>query len=234
MSNKVKQELGKIEIPKELHDRSKIGIRKASYEFKGRGKMNKFLKGLGVAAAVAILSISLLATVNPGFASSLQGFFKDIANWQGVVTGTEYNQATEEIDVKIAEPLVKNNHFVLPITVTFEEAEKAPYNVAEALTFGEFKVISHNEVEITEEQIQVEPVSKEDFNFEIGDSHKLLTEIENNNPNIRVFQANLVIDKKLLNSNDKFILIINSFFEHKKADAPLEVKGEWQLEFLTK
>lgn len=234
MSNRIKQELEKIEIPKELHERSELGIKAASSEMKGRGIMNTAIKGLGGVAAVAVLSISLTAAVNPGFASSLQGFFKEVTNWKGAVIGTEYYQATDEISVTVSDLNVKNNHFVLPITVTFEQADKAPYIMAEALTFGEFKVRSHSGVEVTAEQIQVEPLASKEFSFDIEDSHKLLTEVDNKNPTKREFKASLVIDKELLGSDDTFTLVIHSFFEHSKGDAKFEIKGDWKLEFSTK
>jgi len=56
MSNKIKQELEKIEIPNELHDRAKLGVKKAKYEKKS--PKNKWL-GLGTAAAVIALCFSL-------------------------------------------------------------------------------------------------------------------------------------------------------------------------------
>ena len=51
MSNKIKQELNKIEIPKELHKRSKIGILKAKSE-KQRNNKSYNLKAIVIAASM--------------------------------------------------------------------------------------------------------------------------------------------------------------------------------------
>lgn len=233
MSNRVKEVLEKIEIPKELHERSKSGIQAAVSEMKGRGKMQKIIKPLGSVAAATVLFMGLIAAVNPGFASSLQGFFKDITNWNGAVIGTEYNQATEEVDVKISDLNVLDNELVLPLTVTFEKADKAPYNLVEALTLGEFAIASNSEGELTAEQIRIELLETKKFSFDIEESHKLLSEVESTAPTNREFKANLVIDKELLGSNDTFTLIIRSLYGHSKGDAPLEIKGDWKLEIST-
>lgn len=53
MSNKIKQEMNKIEIPKELSERSKMGVTQAKKEIKkDRKKFN--VKGIGIAAALLV------------------------------------------------------------------------------------------------------------------------------------------------------------------------------------
>lgn len=56
MSNPIKQEIEKIEIPEELYDRVKLGVKKAKAEKKNPGK--KWL-GIGTAAAAIVLSMSI-------------------------------------------------------------------------------------------------------------------------------------------------------------------------------
>ncbi|NEU31942.1 hypothetical protein GN156_14310 [bacterium LRH843] len=234
MNNKVKQELERIEIPQELHKRSKFGIEQAKSEMKIKSKnKGRLLKGIGGMVAVAILSIGIIVAVNPTLASSIYGYFNDITNWKGAVVGLEYNEATEEIDVQIGELTLKNDQYVLPITTTYEYAEKHPFSIADALAIGNFKVISQTGGKISEEQIHVEPIIKEDFTFEIEDSDKLLSGAENNLQGKRSFQGNLILDKELLSSDEAYILSINSFFQHTKGEAPLEIKGEWQIKFST-
>ncbi len=55
MDNHLKQELSKIEIPVEIHDRSKLGINKAKSEM--GGKLNRFVKKR---LAIAVISASLM------------------------------------------------------------------------------------------------------------------------------------------------------------------------------
>lgn len=81
MSNKLKQELEKIEIPKELHDRAKLGVMKAKSE-KPKSKLRKLAIPLvaslslifsaGVGAAYIPSFNNLLATVSPEVALMLQ------------------------------------------------------------------------------------------------------------------------------------------------------------------
>ncbi|GGM24148.1 hypothetical protein GCM10011351_07360 [Paraliobacillus quinghaiensis] len=61
MSNKIKKELNKIEIPKELHERSKKGVLQAKSE--QRQKRRLPLKGL-VAAASLVLAIGIFVIYN--------------------------------------------------------------------------------------------------------------------------------------------------------------------------
>ena len=233
MSNRLKLEIEQIEIPTELHERSKSGIQAAASEMKRRGNRQKIMKPLGSVAAAAVLFIGVLAAVNPGFASTMQAFFKDITKWNGAVVGTAYNQATEEINITVSDLKVLDNELVLPLKVTFEQADKAPYNLTEALTLGEFTVKSNTKDEVTADLIRVEPVSTKEYSFDIEESHKLMSEIDSTEPTIREFKTNLVMDKELLGSNDTFTLIIHSMYGHRKGDAPLEIKGSWELEFST-
>ena len=231
MKKIIEQELENIEIPKELHERSKIGIQKASLEIKRGNKMNRYSKRVAGVAAVLVLSIGLIAVNNPTLANSVKGFFQDITNWQRAVTGTEYEQATEEIDIKISNPITKSKKVSLPIEVTFENSNKAPFNVIEALTLGEFKIVDSSGNEINYEEIQIEPASKEEYSFEINDEDKLLTEMENQELTKRRFIGSFIINKEHLRLDNKYTLIINSFYGHKKADAPIEIKGNWNLDF---
>jgi|GEM_PF-1326234 len=232
MKRTIKRELDNIEIPKELHERSKIGIQKASSEIKGENKMNKYIKRVAGLAVVLVLSIGLIAVNNSTLANSIKGFFKDITNWNGAITGTEYIQATEEIDIKVSNSIVESNKVLLPIEVTLKNINEALFNVIEALTIGKFKITNSSDNEINNGEIQIESISKENYSFEIDDENNLLTEIESQDLSNRKFIANLVINKEQLSSGDKYILIIESLYGHKKADAPIEIKGKWELDFI--
>ena len=101
-------------------------------------KNNKrwFQKPLAVAAALA-----LCLTVGgvTAFAASGKGFFKDITDWRGAVTGTTYEQATDEITVNVAA-----EEGVLKVEAAFLEVEKAPYSEVKQLAVGRYQVIDVN------------------------------------------------------------------------------------------
>lgn len=67
MSNKINDELNKIVIPKELHERSKRGVRKAKLENQKRRIKNPLI-------AVAVIGVLMFgaSSVSPAFANTLQ------------------------------------------------------------------------------------------------------------------------------------------------------------------
>lgn len=99
-------------------------------------KKRWFQKPLPVAAA---LVLCLTVGGVTAFAASGEGFFKDITDWRGAVTGTTYEQATEEIDVN-----VKEEGAVFRVEVSFKDAEKAPFSELEMLAVGKYQVIDAN------------------------------------------------------------------------------------------
>ena len=70
MSNKIKKELEKVEIPNELHERAKMGVDKAKSE---RPKI-KLKKPLVAAAVVSLLGIGALSS--PPIQAALEGIFE--------------------------------------------------------------------------------------------------------------------------------------------------------------
>lgn len=82
------------------------------------------------AALAACLCLSVTALAISG---TLGGFFEDITNWNGAITGQVYRQATEEIKVNVS---VNDNQLV--VNTEFVNADKAPY-----FTFEEFGINSY-------------------------------------------------------------------------------------------
>ena len=214
MKKIIEKELGNIEIPKELNKISERGIKKASLEMR-RNNINKYIRRVSGVAATFIIAITLIATSNTALANSIKGFFKDITNRNGAVIGTVYDQATEEIDIEMAKGIIKDNEISMKVEVTFKDISKAPYNVIEALTLGDFKIVDSLGNKI---------------NFKINDEDKNLVEVNNEDQSKRSFTGNIVINKNNSISSDKYTLIINSFYGHKKADAPIEIKGNWKFD----
>lgn len=103
-------------------------------------KNNKrwFQKPLAVAAAFA-LCLTLGSVTALAANGKLEGFFKDITDWRGAVTGTTYEQATDEITVNVTAEAG-----VLKVEAVFVEAEKAPYSEVEQLAIGKYRMIDAN------------------------------------------------------------------------------------------
>lgn len=233
MKNNFKKEINKIEIPTELHRRIELGIQKAKQELTQQKqtngvRMKRLFPRAGGAIAAFVLVIMLVIAVEPSVASSVKGFFKDIANWKGTVIGTEYKLATGEIKVEISQPNIKTEKVVVPISITILQGNSIPYSEIEAITLGEFKVVGSSGETLHEQEVTVQAIAEKEYSFEIQDSGKLLSETITDDNKNKKFQAHLIIQKDFFESNNHLTLKINSFYGHKKADAPLEIKGEWE------
>ena len=121
--------LMEIEMPEDMQARI---LRNCYRNMEGK-KMNKNTKGMlkRPMIAVATLALCLCVTGVTALASTgkLQGFFQDITNWNGAVTGTIYEQATDEVELEIVD--AKD---YLMVSITMIKPDMAPYNSFE--TFG--------------------------------------------------------------------------------------------------
>ena len=93
-----------------------------------------FKKSVAIFAAVVIcLVLSAGALAQSG---ALQGFFRDITDFQGAVVGTAYAQATDEIDVSVT---VDGN--ALTVLAVFADPQAAPYSAAERLGIAAYRIV---------------------------------------------------------------------------------------------
>ena len=105
MKNRFEEELNKIKIPEELHDRCIKGIDQAKRS--DPEQKREAIKGLTdkwfAAAAVVICVAALVfgSRGNDAIGGSVKGFFRDITNRTGAVTGVEYEEADKEVSVNI-------------------------------------------------------------------------------------------------------------------------------------
>lgn len=88
--------------------------------------------------AVASLALCLCVTGVTALAATgkLQGYFKDITNWNGAVTGTTYEQATDELELKVSE--ASDN---LTVTITMVKPDVAPYSFLETFGVESYKIM---------------------------------------------------------------------------------------------
>ena len=87
----------------------------------------QYRKPLTIAAALVLcLALPLGAA-----AADKLGHFRDILGWNGAITGTAYDNATDEIEVT-----AKTEGDNLLVTVRLLMPEKAPYREVEALALG--------------------------------------------------------------------------------------------------
>ncbi len=134
--NKLKNKICEIEMSEEMQER----ILKNCYMEMEDKIMNKntaknFFRKPMVAVASLALCVCLTGVTALAATGKLEGFFKDITNWNGAVVGTSYEQATDEIEVSVVSVTDE-----LTIEATMIKPQKAPYSVLETLGVNSYKI----------------------------------------------------------------------------------------------
>lgn len=110
-------------------------------------KTNTFIKKPIVAVATLVLCVCLASTITLASTGKLQGYFKDIKNLSGAITGTAYEQATDEIDVNIID--VSDN---LTVEITLLNIDKPPYNCSETFGINSYSIVNSNNNTVVKKQ----------------------------------------------------------------------------------
>ena len=91
-----------------------------------------------VAPFCVALTLCLCLAVGVGAAVG-GGSFRDVTDWRGTVTGTEYLDASEEISVTATAEAG-----LLSVSAVFEKADEAPYSVIEELGITAYTIMDKN------------------------------------------------------------------------------------------
>ena len=129
---KLKQAVEAVELSADA--RTRIAARcRAAYLEEQHMKKNKITRRIprALVAAALVLCIGLPA----GMAATHSGFFRDVTNWQGAITGTVYEQATNEIAVA-----VHADTGALTVEAEFLQPDIAPYFTLETLALGAYEI----------------------------------------------------------------------------------------------
>ena len=94
-------------------------------------KKRRPMKRTFLIAAVLVLSLPVI-----GMAVSNTGMFKDVKTIFGTVTGTEYENATNEITVSLS---AEENELL--VKTTFVTPDTPPYNASEMLAIGAYQIL---------------------------------------------------------------------------------------------
>ncbi len=133
----LKPSVEKIEMSDEMESRI---IRKCRAEYaaeRSKQTMRKISYKKPVMAAIAVV-LCLCLAIGAGAAVG-GGMFKDIKDWRGAVTGTEYVQASEEISVSLE---VENG--CLYVSAVMVKPDVAPYRCFEQLGIAEYSISDKN------------------------------------------------------------------------------------------
>ena len=151
----------------------------------------------------ALVIPAVLAMMGAGvYAASENGFFRDKTNMVGTVTGVTYENATAEIGVSAV--YADDN---VNVTLDFLKANVPPYTEIEIIRlYGKNITLTGASCEIDCTGFDTEPA------------------------NITTDKATLVIPTGTLQAGT-YQLTLNAFTGEKKADAPLDILGNWNVEF---
>lgn len=150
---KLSEMIHEIEMPKDMQER----IIRTCYdkmEEKGLGKNKRYIFWSRPMVAVATLVLCLCLTSITALATTgkLQGFFKDIVGWNGAVTGTSYEQATDKINLSVVKVSDK-----LTVMVEMVDPTAVPYITFDTFGIERYEIVNMNG-EIVYEGKATEPV----------------------------------------------------------------------------
>ncbi len=164
--------------------------------------------------AAAFLCVISVCFCTPSIAASVEGFYKDMIRWwDGAVVGTEYENATQEIQIEASSAAIEDGKLMIPLTVTFlEMGNKEPYiYLADGeVALGDYQIVDGSGTEIYSALGQQETVGV----LEDGKA---------------VFKQPAGIET--FSKGEKYLLVIESIYGLQKAEQPLKMEGHWECEF---
>jgi len=164
-------------------------------------------------ALVAVLALCIATVAMTPLANSIRGFFSDIVRFDGAITGTKYENATNDIKVDILELTSENGNVIIPLDLTFENPTEAPFPYIQEVAVSEYKILDNNNKEIIKSK-----VSAEDGDKGTVSAGKVL--------------VNLSLNDEKLKSGEEYTIIIEKMYGLAKADAPLHITGTWKCNFI--
>lgn len=137
IEKKLVEEVKKIEMPKEMRERimEKCSMEMEEETMRKNNAKNTFRKPM-VAAAVLAGCLCLTGGTAMAATGKLTGFFQNVTGMFGAVKGTTYEQATDEIEMSIAEV---SDILVVDMAM---DGTKAPYSELVTIEVGSYRIVS--------------------------------------------------------------------------------------------
>lgn len=133
----LQKEVNKIEMSKDMEDEIIQNChRKMEDKKMSKNTSKKFYMKPMVAVAALALCLCLTGMTAMAAQGKMQGFFKDIKNWNGAVTGTTYEQATDEVEMTT---YVEENKVV--VTLSMVQPDMAPYSFFELFGIQNYQIV---------------------------------------------------------------------------------------------
>lgn len=124
--------LRKIEMPEDIKKR----IIEKCYNERQEKTVKKLYRKPAILAATLAVVICLGAVTAFASSGKLEGFFSDVFGWNGAVTGTVYENATDEVEVNA---ILEDG--VLTVEANLLKKDEAPYLYLDVLGIGDSKII---------------------------------------------------------------------------------------------
>ena len=163
-------------------------------------------------AIAAVLALCIITVTMTPLANSIKGFFSDIIRFDGAITGTQYENATNDIKVDVLETTSENGNVIIPVELTFENPTEAPFPYIQEVAISEYKILDSNNKEIIKTKLSAEDGDK----GTVSDGKVLV---------------NLSLNEAKLNSGEEYTIVIEKMYGLAKADAPLHITGTWKCNF---
>lgn len=206
MSNKINQEFHKIEIPKELHERSKLGIKKA----KAEKQKKKFKQPIIAAAIILGLSTVTVGFAFPTAASNIPvigDIFKLIGNESGVYD--DYKEFSTKVN-------------------TMKESNGIKVTVNDAIFDRETVTITYSI--LSEHDLGEEPIILDHFDIEDTDGMAGTSKIEKigKNEYVGLMTGTYFSKEDLQSAKVKWEI---KSFTILNGEQEREIKGNWNFAF---
>ncbi len=164
-------------------------------------------------AIAAVLALCLVIVCMTSLASSIRGFFSDIVRFDGAITGTRYENSTNEIIVNAMELTTDNGNDIIPLELTFENPNEAPFAYIQEIAVADYMIID----ETTGEILKLECYPEYSGKGTIKDGQALV---------------NLSLNDTKIKSGEEYTIVIEKMYGLSKADAPLHITGTWKCNFI--
>ena len=164
-------------------------------------------------AIAAVLALCIITVTMTPLANSIKGFFSDIIRFDGAITGTQYENATNDIKVDVLELTSEKGNVIIPLDLTFENPIEAPFPYIQEVAVSEYEIVDSNNKEIVKTK-----VSAEDGDKGTVSAGKVL--------------VNLSLNDAKLKSGEEYTIVIEKMYGLSKTDAPLHITGRWECKFV--
>ena len=164
-------------------------------------------------AIAAVLALCLVTVCMTPLANSIRGFFSDIIRFDGAITGTQYENATNDIKVDVLDVTSENGNVIIPLELSFENPTEAPFPYIQEVAVSEYKIVDSNNKDIIKTKVSAEDGEKGTIN-----NGKVL--------------VNLSLNDAKLKSGEEYTIVIDKMYGLAKVDAPLHITGTWRCNFI--